>query len=73
MRMKRKYEEDNSEIKIKHEEDSEIEIEPEEEDTFAEVLAEAHMFATTNIMRHTHTCDAKEGPEDPPPHRVSRP
>ena len=31
MRMKRKYEEEDSEIKIKHEEDSEIKIEPEED------------------------------------------
>ena len=74
---KRNYEEEDSEIKIKHEEDSEIKIEPEEDDTLAEVLAEAHMVATTKIMRHMHTCDAKEGPEDPPedppPHKASRP
>jgi hypothetical protein len=46
-------------------------------DTLAEVLAAANMVATLKIMRHMHTCDAKEGPEnppeDPPPHKASRP
>ena len=42
-------------------------------DTLAEVLAAANMVATTKIMRHMHTYDAKEGPEDPPPHKAPRP